>query len=115
MTSEAEIAASIRLAIGSRPDTRCWQNATGALFDRNGRLVRYGHIGAPDILGLRTITILPEHVGREFAIFVGIEVKTAKGRPSPEQQAFLAMLQKRSALAGIARSVDDALKIITAA
>jgi hypothetical protein len=37
-----------------------------------------------------------------------LEVKTTKGRASPEQLAFIAAMQKRGALAAIVRSVEDA-------
>lgn len=68
--------------------------------------------GSPDLVGLRTITIGPEHIGARMAVFVGVEVKSETGRQTVEQRQFLAMLAKRGALAGIARSVDEAIDII---
>ena len=41
-----------------------------------------------------------------------IEVKTLKGRIRPDQLAFHQDLMHRHAIHGIARSVDDALKIV---
>ena len=51
-----------------------------------------------------------------MAIFDGgrvafLEVKTDKGKPSPEQAQFIAKMQGLGAMAGIARSVDEALAI----
>ncbi len=43
---------------------------------------------------------------------VFIEVKSAVGRPSKEQKNFIEKMGEHGALAGIARSVDDARKII---
>jgi hypothetical protein len=43
---------------------------------------------------------------------VFIEVKTPSGRVSPEQKNFIEQMKKCHALAGVARSVEDALKII---
>lgn len=41
-----------------------------------------------------------------------IEVKNAKGRLSPEQKEFGEMIKSYPVLYGVARSVEDALKII---
>ena len=42
-----------------------------------------------------------------------LEIKNEVGRPSPEQLKFIEVMQKRyGCRAGIARSVDDALKIV---
>ena len=40
-----------------------------------------------------------------------IEVKTDRGKPSPEQTQFISKMQGMGAMAGIARSVNDALEI----
>ena len=41
-----------------------------------------------------------------------LEVKTATGRPTKEQLAFIAAMKKRGALAGIVRSVEDARRVL---
>ncbi|MBY4986229.1 VRR-NUC domain-containing protein [Streptococcus suis] len=41
-----------------------------------------------------------------------IEVKNEKGRVRPEQVKFIELMQKRGALAGVARSVEDAVDIV---
>ena len=41
-----------------------------------------------------------------------IEVKTPKGRVSEAQKNFITQMRSHGAVAGVARSVDDALKII---
>lgn len=58
--------------------------------------------GFPDLCGFR----------RSDGKAVYIEVKTATGRVSPEQQHFIEVARKAGALAGIARSVEDALEIV---
>lgn len=111
--TESEILYAIRLALGTMPDVRLFRNNIGSFKDRTGRWVQYGLApGSADLIGLRTVTITPEMVGREVALFIGIECKTDKGRISEEQESFLRMLEQRGALAGIARSVDDAKRII---
>lgn len=110
-SDELAVQNAIRLDLGHGP-ARLWRNNTGALKDQTGRLVRFGLCpGSSDIIGLRQITITPEMVGQTLAVFTAIEVKDS-GRPTPQQQAFLTMVQQAGGLAGIARSVDDARSIL---
>jgi hypothetical protein len=53
-------------------------------------------------------------VGQQVAVFLSIEVKTPTGRIRPEQQAWLDAVQAAGGIAGVARSVEDALRIMTA-
>lgn len=110
-SDEAKVQNDIRIACGAGP-ARLWRNNTGALKDATGRLVRYGLCpGSSDLIGLRQVTITPDMVGQTLAVFTAIEVKD-RGRATPEQQAFIAMVQQAGGLAGIARSVDDARTIL---
>lgn len=43
---------------------------------------------------------------------VFIEVKTPKGKPTAKQEHFLEAVQKNGAIAGIARSAEEAINII---
>ena len=49
--------------------------------------------------------------GRQLAVFTAIEVKD-KGRPTPEQLAFIDVVRKAGGLAGVARSVEEAQAIL---
>ena len=60
------------------------------------------------------MTVTPEMVGQQVAVFLSIEVKTPTGRIRPEQQAWLETVQAAGGIAGVARSVEDALRIVTA-
>jgi len=112
--SEQRIQQEIRLAV-SKGDTRVFRNNTGTLRDANGRPVQFGLTkGSADLIGWRTITITPEMVGQQVAVFTSIEVKTATGRLRPEQQQWLDAVQAAGGIAGVARSVEDALRIVTA-
>jgi hypothetical protein len=53
-------------------------------------------------------------VGQQVAVFTSIEVKTPTGRIRPEQQQWLETVQAAGGIAGVARSVEDALRIMTA-
>lgn len=58
--------------------------------------------GYPDLTGFRK---------QDNQIFF-LEIKNAKGKPRPDQIRFHRMLTRYRVIHGIARSVDDALKII---
>ena len=76
--------------------------------------VRYGlQPGSSDLIGWRTVTITPEMVGTTIAVFTSIEVKTATGRLRPEQQQWLDAVQSAGGIAGVARSVEDALNLLS--
>lgn len=110
-SDELAVQNAIRLDLGRGP-VRLWRNNTGALKDPSGRLVRYGLCqGSSDLIGLRAITITPDMVGQTVAVFAAIEVKD-RGRPTPEQLAFIDAVTNLGGLAGVARSTDDARAIL---
>lgn len=111
--TEQQVQQAIRLAL-SRGEVRLWRNNTGTLLDKHGRPVQFGLCkGSSDLIGLRSITVGPEHVGQRLAVFAAIEVKSATGRPTPDQLAFIETVQGMGGLSGIARSVDDARGILS--
>lgn len=110
-SDELAIQNAIRLEHGAGP-ARLWRNNTGALKDAQGRLVRYGLCqGSSDLIGLRTHVITEADLGHRLAQFVAIEVKD-RGRLTPEQRAFLQMVEQAGGLAGVARSPEDAARIL---
>lgn len=123
--TESELKRRIQLAIGSG-DSRVWNNPVGEawagrlLSHKNGiaRIqgayrVTYGlSVGSPDLIGLVRRVITPDMVGRTVALFLGVEVKTATGRVRPEQVRFGSMLTDMGALYGVARSVEDAERLV---
>ena len=112
--AETTLQQQIRLALGTDPQTRLFRNQVGSLPDpRTGRLVTFGLArGSADLIGWRTITITPAMVGQRVAVFTSIEVKTPTGRVRPDQQAWLGTVQSAGGIAGIARSVPDALQLV---
>lgn len=70
-------------------------------------------VGFPDLFGLVPVTITPDMVGQQIAVFVAVEVKQKTGRISAKQKDMLVFLQQQGARAGIARSVDDAARILS--
>lgn len=97
--SEAEIQNRIRCAL-SEYGIVC-RMSSGIFQTEGGRYVRTGIPGIPDLLFL----------GPNGQV-VWIEVKTAKGRLSPEQLKFIETLRRKGHTVGVARTVTDALELI---
>lgn len=93
-----------------RPKTVSLQQ--GDVLIRQGRRFVSGFDGWPDLGGYRSVIVTPEMVGQRVAVYAAVEVKTATGSVRPAQRSFLGMTAKAGGLAGIARSVDDAKKVL---
>lgn len=113
--AETELQQRIRLALGTQHDLRLFRNQVGQLPDpRTGRPVQFGLArGSADLIGWRTVTITPDMVGLRVAVFTSIEVKTTTGRLTPAQHNWLGVVRGAGGIAGVARSVPDALRIVT--
>ena len=110
-SNEGAVQNRIRLAL-SRCTTRLFRNNTGALKDQKGRIVHFGlWKGSSDLIGWNTVKITEEMVGKEIAVFVAIEVKD-KGKATPLQKRFIDVVKQAGGLAGVARTVEEAQKII---
>jgi hypothetical protein len=78
-----------------------WRNNTGALPDKNGRILKFGLCkGGSDIIG-----ICPD--GK----FLAVEVKTETGRASSDQMRFIDAINRLGGRAGIAREAKKAVAI----
>ena len=111
--SEQTIQQHIRLAC-SIGNCRLFRNNTGTLRDQHGRPVSFGLCkGSADLIGWRSVTITPEMVGQQIAVFTSIEVKSSSGRVKPEQQQWLNAVQAAGGIAGVARSVGEAMDLLS--
>lgn len=113
---ESDVANSILIAIGSRPDVLAQKRTVGKFraLDNPARIVSVGTPGEPDISAVVACVITPDMVGRTVGIAVGIEVKTAVGRQREAQKLFQHAWEKRGGIYRIARSPDDARAVIEA-
>ena len=101
--TEGDIMRACMLAL-SEAGCLIWRNNSGAYTDpRSGSFVRYG-VGQPG--GSDLIGISPD------GLFLAVEIKTAKGRVRPEQQRFIDAVRRAGGIAGVCRSVDDAMDLI---
>ena len=68
--------------------------------------------GSSDLVGWTEVEITPDMVGRKVAVFTAIEAKTPSMRVSKAQTNFIRRLAEAGGIAGIARSAEDATKLI---
>lgn len=87
-----------------------WRMNTGAFkAEHQGktRFHRFGVKGMSDVIGVVPTTDGVHTYGPLVGRFLAIEVKSATGKPTPEQTAFMAAVVKLGGIAFIARSLDD--------
>lgn len=102
MTSEHKIQNDIRIAL-SRHQCTVFRVNVGSVKTPDGRFFSAGvPSGHPDLYGFRW---------SDNKIFY-IEVKNERGRPRKDQIRFHDFLQSHNVIHGIARSPDDAVKIV---
>lgn len=90
-----------------------FRNNIGVAVFPDGSRVAYGLTpGSSDLIGWKSITVTPEMVGKRLAVFVAVEVKTAKGRLTKEQRNFIDRLRMCGGIAGVAKSPEEALNVI---
>lgn len=136
MSETTELLPAVLLAL-SRNDSVGFRNNTGVAWLGRGQPIRISkptHVtlspgdvvlrgpvhplhaglvkGGADVIGWTAVEITPDMVGKKVAIFTAVECKTEIGRVSQEQKNFIKNVQESGGLAGVARSVDDAIKII---
>jgi hypothetical protein len=102
MTTEGDIMRCVMLAL-SQDGHFVYRCNVGKFKMADGRWFDTGlPAGFSDIAGHRA--------GDARAIY--IEIKTPTGRISPAQAAFIEAMKKRGAIAGVARSVEDARNLL---
>ena len=104
MTPEGLIKRAICDYLSTKKDVFFWVNESVGIFDPRRKIFlkknsKYQIKGVSDILGIWE--------GQPIAI----EVKSEKGRVSPDQKIFLERFKKEGGIAFVARSVEDAMKV----
>jgi hypothetical protein len=75
----------------------------GVVTLKNPRMIRFGLcVGSADIIGVRS-----------DGKFLAIEVKIGKGRQTKEQAAFIEAVRASGGVAGVVRSVEESLSLIS--
>ena len=126
MNPETKLQNSVMLAL-SQAGCTIWRNETaggwvGRPVHREGQLVTLANArmiqaglckGSSDLIGITPVTITQEMVGQTLGVFTAPEIKTPTGRTTQEQDRFLAAVRAAGGIAGVARSVEDALELLT--
>jgi len=94
---ESEILAGVLKLCWCHPAVAMSWRVNVGMMEKDGRVIRFGVPGQGDIEGVLK-------GGRYFTI----ECKTAKGKLSPEQRAFLENVRLAGGMAAVVRSVDEA-------
>jgi hypothetical protein len=96
----------------SKQGVTIFRNNTGVAVFPDGSRVAYGLCpGSSDLIGWKPVTITADMVGKRVAVFVAIEVKTPKGRLSPQQRNFLDIVHASGGISGVAKTTEDAQDI----
>lgn len=99
--SESDLMRQIMLAL-SEDGHMVFRGNVGLFYTRDGRPVKSGlPVGFSDLFGYT-------RQARPFFL----EIKTDTGRVSKEQEAFLSAMRQRGAIAGVARSVEQAVSTL---
>lgn len=95
---------------------------TGNAIDKlpGGKIVIHGarpfNTGLPagfsDLFGLVSVTVTPDMVGQKVAVFVAMEVKDEKKKPTDKQKAFLKAVNDNGGRSGVVRSTEDAVRVL---
>ena len=126
--SEHDIQNEIRVAIGAKQTATLFRANVGeawtgicrrmnwipdrVVIDGARRFQSGLPVGFPDLFGFQTIEVTPEMVGKKLAVFAFLEVKKPGGRTSRAQEKMLAFLRAAGAVGGVARSPDEAIKLL---
>jgi hypothetical protein len=96
---EAAALVEVLKALRAHPGVAWVERQNSGVARIGGRFVRFGWPGCPDVLGqLKDGRLL------------GVEVKAAKGRASPEQVAFMARIRGAGGVAFVARDLRDVVR-----
>lgn len=133
---ETSIGKKIQLAIGSIPGIRLFRNNSGFAWigesikfnkrqtvnvEQGDVLIKQGRAfhaglckGSSDFIGLKSVIITSEMIGKPVAIFLATEVKTKIGRATPEQISFLNMVNKLGGIGFFTTDENEALEFLNA-
>lgn len=110
---EGPVAKRVWLAV-SKAGARLWRNNVGMLEDKTGRWVKFGvgGKGGSDYIGLTPVKILPEHVGRTFAVFTALEIKGEGTKIKDDQIRYIELVRRAGGIAGIAYGPEEAVNLV---
>lgn len=88
---------------------RFWRNNVGAYKLPDGGYLTYGlATGSGDLIGIRSLVITPEMIGKTVGVFASGEIKTPEGRVSSEQLVWQKTVREFGGIAEFFRSEEQA-------
>lgn len=127
MKLEDVVQSEIRLE-GPKLNCILLRNNSGAAKDSTGRVIRYGlgndskkineRFKSGDLIGITTIVITPDMVGKSIGVFTAVEVKKENWKYSENdkrenaQKNFIDWVLAHGGFAGFANSIDSFKKIL---
>lgn len=108
--AESNVQADIRL-LASQRGWRLWRNNVGVMTREDGVPVRFGlandspqlnrQLASADLIGIRPVLILPEHVGHTLGVFTSIEVKHPDWKPNDRDERYQAQCRWRDLITSL--------------
>lgn len=126
MMTENEIQQLVQIE-ARKSDSLLLRNNSGALKDSTGRLVRYGlgnvssqhneTMKSSDLIGITSVVVTPDMVGRTLGVFTACEVKAQgwKFSNTKREQAqlnFINLVRRFGGKSGFVQSLDDLKAVI---
>lgn len=101
---ETGITSAVLQLLAYHPDVAWAERINSGAMKMGGRYIKFGFTGCADVIGQ-----MKAHLG---GALLAIETKSPGKYPTPEQRNFLRAVREAGGCAGVARSVDDAKKVI---
>lgn len=98
---EAAALAEVLKALRTHPSVAWVERMNTGAIKVGNRFVRFGFVGSSDLIGMM-------RDGR----FLGVEVKSNKGRLRPEQAVFLELVRSNGGVAFVAKDCRDVYKCL---
>lgn len=133
-SNETNIVRKIMLALSKFTNVRIFRNNTGSAWigqsvkftkrqtvsvEAGDVLVRQGRfftaglcVGSSDLIGIKSVEVTPEMIGKKIAVFTAVEVKNQIGRATKEQIAFIEMVNNLGGIGYIARNESEAVEFM---
>jgi hypothetical protein len=93
--SETDIMRRLHAHLGLREDIRLFRNNVGVARMADGSYLKYGlATGSADLIGWKSRVITQDDVGKTFAQFLSIEVKTPNGVVASQQKKWMQVVNR---------------------
>ena len=98
-----------RAKLGEYSHVRMFRNNVGVAYRKGSNVpIRFGLCeGSSDLIGLRSVCITKDMVGRLIGQFVAAEVKAPNGRLTEAQRVFGTTVENLGGMFVVVRSLDD--------